>query len=146
MRFHFPHSLLKPGLLFPFVCHFSHDIILPLMSFAPFNVFGDSRSFRKPGCLNFLLRLIEQPQPHRVVYFVIRDFKLLRQKQISLSFGFTYTVTSEQPSRFLCSIHIDSSQLLIFRADTPAIHPFSMMKAPAFSGSGYEFTFLTFCC
>lgn len=88
MLFRFPRSLHKLGLLFPFVCHFCHDIVFPLLSFAPFNAFGNSRSFRKPGCLNLLLKLIEQPQSHKVVSFVIWNFKLLRQKQISLSSWF----------------------------------------------------------
>lgn len=83
--FHFLHSLHKPSLLSPHVCHVYPNVILPLISFVPFRVFDKSRSSRESEWLYLLLKLISNHSLRWWFPLLPGIFQLLRPKKTFLS-------------------------------------------------------------
>lgn len=100
--FHFLHSLHKPSLLSPHVCHVYPNVILPLTSFVPFRVFDKSRSSRESEWLYLLLKLISNHSLRWWFPLLPGIFQLLRPKKtFSVTLFFKCIVPSEQPNKFL---------------------------------------------
>lgn len=100
--FHFLHSLHKPSLLSPHVCHVYPNVILPLISFVPFRVFDKSRSSRESEWLYLLLKLISNHSLRWWFPLLPGIFQLLRPKKtFSVTLFFKCIVPSEQPNKFL---------------------------------------------